>query len=194
MTHMELDRLKELWQQREAEAKPDAGGDVTRIAERFAVWRRQVRRRDYFEHAAAIVCVLVFGRLVFILPSTVARGAAAFLVATSLLSVVMLVRARPGRQESDRAVTVRQFCENELRRIDAQIGLLRSVALWCVGPVLLGVNVLFAALSPRLVWTIAYLVVTVLLGAWVVRMNRRAVRSYLMPLRDQLVRILNEES
>lgn len=191
---METDRLKELWQQREAGAKPDAGGEASRIAERVAVLRRQVRRRDYFEHAAAIVCMLVFGRLVFILSSVVARAAAAFLVATAALAIVKLIRANPGRQQTDRAVTVREFCENELRRVDAQIRLLRTVPFWSVGPVVIGVNVLFAALSPRLVWTLAYLLVTLVFGTWVCYANLKAVRTQLVPLREEIVRILGEES
>jgi hypothetical protein len=191
---MEIDRLKHVWQQSGPPAKPDTGEEMRRIAARFTTWRRQVRWRDYRECAAAVVCMLLFGRLVFVLASTVARAAAVFLVGSSALTVVMLIRARPGRQLTDPAVAVREFCENELRRIDAQIGLLRSVAYWGVAPVLVGTNVLFAALSPRLAWTIAYVVVTLVFGWWIVHLNQRAAREYLVPLRDELVRILGEES
>ncbi len=45
-------------------------------------------------------------------------------------------------------------------------------------------------------WRLArsYLVVTLVFGWWIVHINRRAVREYLAPLRDELVRILGEES
>ncbi len=192
--HMELDRLKESWQQREGGATPDAAGEAARIAARLAAWRRQVRRRDYRECGAAVVCTLIFGRLAFVLPSATARAAAAFLVVSSVIIAVRLIRANPGRQQIDRSVSVRQFCENELQRIDAQIALLRAVPFWYVGPVLIGANVLFAALSPRLAWTLAYLFATLIFGGWVCYINRQAVRKKLIPLRDDLVRILGEQS
>lgn len=191
---MEIDRLKRVWQQTEPTLKPDTGEEVRQIVARFAAWRRQVRRRDYREHAAAILCIVVFTRLAFVLPSIVARASAVFLVGAAVLAVVKLIRANPGRRQTDRATSVREFCENELRRIDAQIRLLRSVPFWSVGPVLVGVNVMFAALSPRLLWTIVYLVVTLVFGTSVCYVNRRAVDRCLVPLRDDLVRILGDQS
>jgi small-conductance mechanosensitive channel len=68
------------------------------------------------------------------------------------------------------------------------------VPYWDVAPVLIGVNVIVAALSPRLAWTIAYLVATLVFGWLVVYLNRRAVRGYFVPLRDEIERILREES
>ncbi len=190
---MEQDRLKTVWQRSDPGTKPDAGADIARIADRLAAFRRQVRWRDYREHAAAIFCVVFFARLAFVLPSAIARVSAVLLAVTAVLAVVKLVRANPGRRQTDRGLAVRPFCEDELRRLDAQIRLLRSVPFWSVGPVLLGANVMFAALSPRLAWTIAYLVVTLVFGAWVCHLNRVAVRNRLMPLREELVRVLGEE-
>ena len=191
---MEIDRLKRVWQQDASRANPDTADEVRQVMERFGAWRRQVRWRDYRETAAAVACILIFGRLAFVLQSMVARGAAAFLAGSCVLTVARLVRANPGRQQADRAVALREFCETELRRIDAQIALLRSVPYWYVAPILIGVNVMFAALSPRLAWTIAYLVTTLVLGAWVCHINRLAVRRRLVPLREDLLRILTEES
>ncbi len=191
---MEPDHLTELWQKREAHATAGAPDDVARIAERFRAWRGKVRRRDYRESAAAIVCMLIFARFAVVLPSAVARAAAVFLVLTSAVTVVMLIWANPGRWETDKSAAVRGFCENELRRIDAQIRLLLTVPLWCVGPILVGVDVIFAALSPRLLWTLLYVLVSLILGAVVSYLNRYAVRRYLMPIRNELERILGEES
>ncbi len=191
---METDRLKGLWQQRNAMAKRPADGEVAQVVARFARWRRQVRWRDYRECAAAFICIAIFARLAFVLPSAIARGAAAFLVATCLLTIVMLIRANPGRHETEKATSVREFCESEIRHIESQIRLLRSVAYWCVVPIVAGVNVLFGALSPRLLWTVVYLGVTLVFGWWLIWINRRAAERRLVPLREELVRILGEES
>jgi len=192
---MEPDRLKIIWQQAGRSATPPARhAPLDEIASRFAAWRRRVRRRDLLEQVVALGGLAICLRLCFVLPSALARAGAATLAGASVLIIVMLYRARPGRRETDKTMTVRAFCEGEVRRVDAQIALLRSVALWYLAPTLLGANLLVAGLSPGWLWTAGYVLASTLLGAWVLRLNHKAVRLELVPLREELRRIAGEQS
>lgn len=188
---MEIEQFKREWQRQPVERDRHDGvaDDVRGRVERL---HRTVRRRDIFEASVAIVGILVFARLFWMLRNPTARAGAAILVISAAVTMGRLYAARHRglTRQVDRSVV--DFCRMELEAVDAQIQMLRSVLWWYVAPVLVGANLVYAGLSTSTIGTLVYAAATLAAGAVIYQLNQRAVGRELVPLRLRLDRALSE--
>jgi hypothetical protein len=155
--------------------------------------QRQIRFRDWREVIASAVVALMIAPAVTRGPM-LARLAALEILAGLVLVAFRLWRARRLTAKSgiDVALPVTSALHAELQQIDAQIGLLESVAWWYVIPLLGGSVLLVAAWHGRGGWlfTLGYTVFAALMSWGIIAMNQRAARQTLQPRREDIVRLL----
>lgn len=192
---MKLDDLRESWRQENAEAatpasREDLVAQVCRRVERF--WTT-VLWRDWRETVVATAVMPVFLHKVWSTNSTPLVQLGAAIVVASLLFIVYWLHAeRLGRPNAGADAPVRDYCRTELARIDGQIRLLRSVLAWYVGPPFLGVLLMFVGqfgLSLAGFLSVALLAVV---AWWLHAINQRAVRNELIPMRDEILELLDQ--
>jgi len=190
----EMDRFKTAWQRGAAEPSPDARGPATIAAlkQRLERLHRAVRRRDRLETGCAAAGIVLFACLLAAFHGTLARLGCAVVVGGLILIIVKLRRARRFDVARRPDLAVRDFCLAELANVDVQIALLRSVAWWYLGPLILGVNLFVAGLAGPGAISFAYLAVSLLAAVHIYRLNARAVVQHLNPIRNQLAGILEQ--
>jgi positive regulator of sigma E activity len=165
---------------------------LSAVRSRLARATRTIRRRDFRETVAALVMIPFFIRATLDAPSTLWAIGSTLVVLSCLFIPIRLWLAR--RRDRDATeLSVREALEVEVERIRDQERLLSSVLLWYVAPPLTGillmvlggsVNAAGDPVSPR--FRAVYAVIVVVLGWFVVSLNRRAVRLRLRPLREEL--------
>ncbi|MEM1115095.1 MAG: hypothetical protein AAF845_00405 [Bacteroidota bacterium] len=203
MTYAEIQAV---WQ-----AAPDAPPPVPpdRLADlrtRAALFDRRILWRDLTEAAAAGVIMLVFGPTLLDgdAPS-VARLGAAFAVGGAMFAIAWMWRARLRAPRPSPALPPAEAVRVALARVEVQVRLVRTVAWWYLLPLSVGpfIEILGSAL-PATRWTEApampfeadvVVAAVILMGGllvWVYRLNQRAVRDELIPLRDRLAALLTD--
>jgi hypothetical protein len=191
---MELDDLKGAW----TDAGLTAGGaSLDELIPRLQRLRRRIFWRDAREIAAAAVVFAFFawswrlwsGRLQVPGDLLVARIGAGVILASLLLIVAVLLWAR--RPRASPGASMGEHLRVEVTHIERQVSILQHVAWWYVGPCTIGVNLVVAGLtSAHSAFAIRYAVITLVIGVFLVWLNRRAAHK-LRPLRDSLQRGLD---
>ena len=105
--------------------------------------------------------------------------------------IVRLHRTRTRRATAPNA-TARQFCADELERIDDQIALLSSVGTWYVAPLLGGVVVFEVGLVGGTLHGAVLVLIAAIMGVVIYWANRRAVTRDLLPIRADLLQTMND--
>lgn len=190
---MNLDDAKRLLAQADADARSmPAATDAEILAmlkAEAARFDRTIRRRDRIETIAAVFVALVF------LPqlwwgSWLTRLGVVLFVAGSVLTYVRLSGARRDAPSPDMTAPVVEMIRGRLDSVDAQIRLLESVFWWYLAPLGLGVILIFAGGVGASLAALVYTAVVVAAVFVIYRLNQRAVRLHLQPLRDELVTLL----
>jgi len=191
---MELDRFKSAWQSQEIEPSVDraAADIVTSIERRLETLNRTILWRDGVETGSALAGIVLFGCLFFVLRGALVKSGAA-LITAGLALIIFRLRSSSRKDITRRAdVSVADFCAGQAAALDRQIALLRSVAWWYLGPVIIGVNLFFVGLSGPNRASLIYLVATLVFAVVVYRLNISTVRHKLVPVRRELASILEE--
>ncbi|HEX3718959.1 MAG TPA: hypothetical protein VH595_13400 [Verrucomicrobiae bacterium] len=159
---MNDDELKKLWREQPLVLPAELTGTVQLAALRKRMKRfdRNIWWRDLREVAACVVIVIWFGSDYFKYPQAVTR-------------------AVPG-------ASVMDSLRVELRKVETQIHLLRSVLWWYILPSLGGSGVFFFGVRRNASARLVTIVVFGLVGVFVYWLNQRAVRQYLLPLKSEL--------
>jgi hypothetical protein len=191
---MELTDLKAAWQQHSAESIPDRPNRemVRTVAARLEEIRQTIRSRDRREIGAATAGIVIFGFWFWTVPGVVSRLGAAVVIAGSILIIAKIAWARPGKREQRPLLGMREFCASERERIHAQIRLLQSALWWYLLPNLLGANLFVFGFTGITVAGIGFLVFSLVLGWILYRLNVRAVRKRLAPVKNELDLLIAE--
>ena len=195
---MNLDDLKETWRQSHGELGDSRVGELASQAlERASQFEKTILRRDLIETAAAIFVIFGFGLFLREGFPWISRLGMIIIVlgAGEVIVTLHLTRRRDRRPQHDLPLT--EFCAAEIARVDRQIRLLRYVNWWYSGPMLLGVcvflsGILFSVPLPLHISVPAFAAfcVLILIFGWIIyRINQRALRNELAPLREELAGI-----
>jgi hypothetical protein len=190
----ELDRFKSAWRDAHVHADPAASARdaLPAIRARVLRLRRTIVARDRRETWTGVTAALLF--VVFAVRATAALPRIGYAVSIAATAVIVwrLRRARNAANERATDVSVLAFCRAERANVDDQIQLLRTVLWWYLAPLMVGVNLVVFGLAGIRPLTLLFLVATLLLSAVVYWANIRAVTRQLMPLRDELDRLVAE--
>ncbi|MBC7920047.1 MAG: hypothetical protein H7Z75_03060 [Ferruginibacter sp.] len=201
MTDQEIQKL---WN----EAVPETAIDmdikqlIFHTKRKMGKFDRKIAHRDQVEIAAAVGLMIFFGIVLFALPYVpakiirhvrVAQAGAAVLVLSSLFIIHQLQKAKRTTQPGDPASNIRQALTVSLEKIDNQIKLLNTVLFWYLLPLFTGI-VLFVWGTTRSAFGSVYPFLVAGLYLYVHRLNKRAVRKDLEPLRRKVEKVLSQLS
>jgi hypothetical protein len=139
------DDIRNIWQDQPVENTPMPLEEIRRKARRF---EKRIQRRNLREYVGGALAIAIFTFDIFKFPTPVARTGSALIIAGVICIVVQIYkRAAPGKMPADLALTASlEFHRLELVR---QRDLLRSVWLWYIGPIVPGLIVFGAGVTPR---------------------------------------------
>lgn len=190
---MSLDDARQSWRD-EVDRPPspeELGEGLAAVQRRFDRLERVIHWRDIREILAAVLVVAIFAAMWPLYRSSrVATLGAAVIVLGGGLSTFMLLSARkPAPLPFD--ASVQDFSRHRLAWLDAQIRLLGGVAWWYVGPAFVGSLLWAWSLTGgmRLAFGL-FVLADVAFAAWVIALNRRAVRDELLPVREEVARMV----
>ena len=178
---------------------------IEQVRRRMRTFQRKIFWRDALETAAAILVAVVFGSAARYGGVLMQVGAAVVIAAAAVIVIILHTVRRRGVPQVD--ANVKQRLQGELNAVERQIKLLRNVLYWYVGPLFVG-GLMFgigltrsvqapAGVDPALLLAlgaISQVVILVVVGAAICRLNRVAVRKQLEPLRRELVHSLESLS
>lgn len=195
---MNFDQLGQSWRDENEAAVSEAPAEekrleqyvvTTRATERFAA---RIFRRDLIETAACLFVIYSFGSMLWkevaaaALP-TVLAASAVINILGAIHVIYQLYRARAMTPAPRIDASMREYCDSEIKRVERQIAMLRSVHIWYLGPFYVGVLLIFFSIDGLCVeFAIATAVVTALY-AFIYALNRSVAATAMKDLRDQLV-------
>jgi len=185
---MNDDELKKLWRE-----QPLALPPALTESSQLAVLRKKMKKfdriiwwRDFREVAVCIGVLVWFGFNFFRHPSPLARlGCILTILSSVSIGWRLLWSKKKAGQEVPNA-SIMGSLRIELRKVETQIRLLRSVLWWYLIPILGGSSVFYFGVNHDAADRMAVLITFVLLSWFLHWLNQRAVRQYLLPLKNDL--------
>lgn len=202
---MNLDEAKSLWasdvptddssttdSETDMSSQTLSNSEILRLVEeKSRAFEKTIRNRDLLESVAALIVIAFFGWMA-LTSSGLAQIGALVIVGGALFIPWRLyrTRARHVQPPADCSVTDRLCAERD--KVQAQIGLLRSIAVWYIAPLTTG---LVLHVIGRDGWSWVSLVQIVLflgIGFAIYRINQRAIRNDLRPRSDELTEMIEQ--
>jgi len=139
------DDIRDVWQNQPVENTPMPLEEIRRKALQF---EKRISRRNVREYVGAALAIAAFTFYIFRFPSPMIRAGSALIIAGMICIVIQIYkRASPGTLPVDASLTASiAFHRGELVR---QRDLLRSVVWWYIGPIIPGLVVFCAGITPR---------------------------------------------
>jgi Sec-independent protein secretion pathway component TatC len=139
------DDILHVWQNQPVENTPMPLEEIRRKARQF---EKRISRRNLREYVGAALGIAAFTFYIFKFSSPTIRAGSALIIAGMICIVIQIYkRASPGTLPADAPLTVSiAFHRGELVR---QRDLLRSVVWWYIGPIVPGLIVFGAGITPR---------------------------------------------
>jgi hypothetical protein len=191
---MTLDNLQQHWHNEVNQPMPSSELQqvLDTVQRRCAKLERSIHWRDVREILAALFVVAASGPMWPVLrTSRVAALGVLIIVAGAALIMYRLLSARKAAPPR-LSTSVLEFARQRLTWLDGQIRLLQTVAWWYVAPISVGCLLLCWGLSggkPLAFGLLALLNVAV--AVLVVGLNRQAVRRELLPVREEVARLID---
>ncbi len=189
---MNDDALKQLWQSQKISAPPSLPD-----AEQIARARRGMKRfervifwRDFSEVLVCGLTVIYFSLKLFQGYSVTTQVGCWIWILSASFIACNLVLSKRRVPAADFAASMEDSIRTEIRKVDVQIRLLRSVLWWYLLPIALGAN-LFYTDGHALGWAdIGYFLVTLGVNIFIWWLNQRAVKRKLLPMKAELEALL----
>lgn len=190
---MTFDELPQEWSHREQSVLPvDVPRDdaIAQICRKVEKLNGVLDRRDLAETGAAVFVAIAFSGMTFTMKPLISRLGAGLVVLSALYIIYKLWRARTVVPRAAMDAPLKDFCAQEIDRIERQVGLLKSVLWWYIAPIIVGANLVMVGVAQLGWFSVVYLILSSLFGWFVYWLNQRAVDKSLVPPRDELRALL----
>lgn len=185
--------LKELWRAQSIEPAPalPSSTQLAEMAKRVSSLNRTLFWRDCRENIAALFVLACFGVYFFIIPAPLARVGSVIVILWSLLVMAYPIWRKRRVPKAAPDASMMESLECELRKVEVEIGLLRSILWWYILPGTVGVMLFVAGLGSSLTFKIVFALVVIALDAFIYWLNQVAVDKRLLPLKKELQSLLH---
>lgn len=191
---MNEQEAKDLWKGQNVEGQ-SAPTDIAQIAAmntRMSGFDRTITGRDYVEIAACVFNVLFFGwNLIFRHHSALTQAGCVVIIVGSVFIGWKLIASKHRLAKAKPDAPVLDAVTAELKKVENQIGLLKSVAWWYLLPLFVGVLMFSWGGSGGVVFKVVYSVSILALFVFIHWLNQRSVRNNLLPLKTELDALLH---
>ena len=190
---MHDDALKELWRAQRIEPAPPLPdpAQLAAMKARLESLDRTVFWRDVRENIAALFVAVVFGVYLFIFPSVLARIGSSIVILSSLFVMAYPIWRKRRVAKAPPDASLMESLQAELRKVEVEIALLRSVHWWYILPGAVGVLLFVAGLHRSLSWTVLFALIIVALDLFIYWINQVACDKRLVPLKRELESLLS---
>jgi CubicO group peptidase (beta-lactamase class C family) len=198
---MHDDDLKRLWQEQRFDAPPALADEqqLAAMKRKMKGFGRSIFWRDCRESIAAVFIIIYFGWQFFVVSSLLPKLGCVILVLSSVFICWYPLRQKRRVAAAAPDATMTEALECELKKIEVEIGLLRSIFWWYLLPLGVGVLVFYLGIRLSLASSVAdllassagYVVFVLALYAFIYWLNQRAVDKCLLPLKRELEASLN---
>ncbi len=194
---MKLEQLQRVWQaHHQLAATSQPSNFTTEAITKSVKFEATLWRRDWIETCAAIFVIVMFGSTLFTDDFRLLSALGVLIIIASTLCIIWVLHSTRKRQSTippDHSLL--ECARVELQRVETQIKLLRSITLWYTTPLTIGAIVfVFGLFEPVWVALIAaggFLVIFILVGLVIHRMNQHCVKESLAPLQQQLLELIH---
>lgn len=189
---MHDDALKELWRAQRLETAPPPP-DSKLLAEmnsRMSCLNRTLFWRDCRENIAAVVVILVFVAYLFFFPSPLARLGCVLEILSALFVIVYPIWRKRRVPKAPQGASMTESLESELRNVDLEIALLRSVHWWYIIPGTIGGLIFLAGLNHSIRSFGFLLLGGIAFDVFIYWINQIACDKKLVPLQRELQTLL----
>jgi Ca2+/Na+ antiporter len=193
---VKLEQLQSAWQahyQQAAASQPSIiAAETMKTSAKF---ESTLVRRDWIETCAAVFVIVMFGSALFKGDLSLISVLGVLIIIASTLRVIWVLHSTRKRQSTvppDHSLL--ECAQVELQRVEVQIKLLQRVTFWYTTPLTVGAIVfVYGLMEPWWVASIAaggFLVIFMLVGLVIHRMNQQCVNLTLIPLQAQLLDLI----
>lgn len=201
---MDLDRFKQRWQAVDSSItlKPEADDVVAKCRARLSQFKLGLLISDILEIGTGLVMAWVWAfRFTREFPQhkpLIYLGALAILFVCAVLAVARFLRHRNAKPM---LTSVSDELRRQLYAVNQRTWLLKNVLWWyltpcavAIGTVVIAINLhKGAAKLPSLMWANGtYVASCILLFVFIYWLNQRAVRKYLLPLKEEIESVLRD--
>lgn len=193
---MNDEELKALWRQQTLKGPAGSAAHfIPAMQNKTAHLRRALLARDVVELLACAVVAVIFAYYFYLHHAPMMRAGSLITVAASIFVACKILYARRSTPVARPDASVVESLRAELRSVQAQSRLLKSVAWWYLLPLEAGA-LLFVWGSPfdrllfGLAFKIGFTLFSLALDVAIYRLNQRAVTWQLLPLQNQLQSML----
>ncbi len=192
---MNDDFLKNLWRGQDLGAPPPLPNaqELTAMRQKMKCFDATIRRRDAGELLAGVVLVVWFGCYYFAYPAPLARLGSVVVILSAIFIDCRLFWSKRAGPKPDSTASVMDTLKAELRKVEIQIGLLKTVLWWYLLPLSVGAMLFYVGLGLSWLSNAAFLGFTVATDAAIYWLNQTAVRRQLLPLKAELQSLLDSE-
>ncbi|HEX4144466.1 MAG TPA: hypothetical protein VHY91_13245 [Pirellulales bacterium] len=190
---MTFEDLRKSWQSEVA--RPASAADLEKllgkVRQDFGSLERKIHWRDLREILAAMFVVVAFaaGWPIYRSFPVACLGVAVITLSTPIIVYILLAARTPTAEPL--AVSVLEFSRQRLAWLDRQIRLLQTIVWWYVAPLFTGCTLVAWGLTPgRRIHFVGLMFTNVLVAVVTIFLNRRAVRNELMPMRHELMTLV----
>ena len=192
---MHDDALKAMWRAQNIGPTPKLS-DAEQIAAMQSKMKgldRTLFWRDLRESIAGLFVMVCFSVYFFVFTAPMARVGSGIVVLSSLVATVYPIWRKRRVVKAEPDASLAEMLKGELRKLDVEIALLRSVFWWYIFPLSVGVIVFFGgitgSLSASMIWGVAMMALDAIIY-WV---NQIACDKRLIPLKRELEALLPAE-
>jgi hypothetical protein len=191
---MNDDALKKLWQEQSFRSLPPLPDEaqIAAMKMRMQSFDRTISSRDYGEVAACIFIGIFFGwSLIFQDNSPLTRAGCVVLIASAVFIGWKLIASKRRLPQAEPNAPIFDAVKVELQKVENQISLLQSVAWWYLLPLFVGVMMCYWGGPGSLASKLTYFAVVLVVYGFIYWLNQRAVKTNLLPLKQELASLLH---
>lgn len=190
---MNDDTLKKLWQEQNFSSSPTLPDEkqVAAMRRKMKDFDKTIRGRDIGEVGACLFVIAVFG-FDFLLGknSSLTQAGCVVLVLSCVFIAWNLIWSKQRLPKVEPNAPVLETVKVELRKVETQIRLLKSVMWWYLLPIIIGLELYFLGLHRPLRANLIVLACSLIVGAVIYWLNQFAAKHSLLPLKQELESLL----
>ncbi len=186
---MNLDDLKPGWQSEDLSG-PRFDEIAASVKQKGAKFESDIFKRDMTEAAAAVFVFVAAAPAMLFGPNMMFRFGFLLMMLGTIEVVIVMTLARRKDRLLSADLSLREYCQIELRRIDRQIWLLEHVLWWYIGPLFLGAPFVILGVPSPIFSKVIVGVLFLIVGWAVYLLNQQGARVQLRPLRDSIASVL----
>jgi hypothetical protein len=192
---MDDDTLKQLWlnaDQQKVEINMEKLIETINL--KLSKMDKNIKRRDFQEIFLAAIFIPLFGWWMIASIPLLAKIGSAIIFVNCIIVILKLINARKVKVTEESTSQIKYHLTVSLQRVRNQIKLHSTIFWWYLLPFFCGVICFIYAYVKSIPANIIYTFIVALLYAFIWYGNKKAVRKYMKPLEENIMKAISDLS